>query len=167
MRLPLTIIFAISSFIILNLGSCSSTEDAISKPPYLSQLHNTECMTRASFEAYNSRADTDGGSFEMTFDGGVARCKFTSLDYPCDFGKVNVKVSFGDGVMTIVEFPSHDKADCRCETDATFTIMNVPEKDFILKLYHGNTAGHYNENSPIYVGAISIDSGTVTIPYHK
>ena len=143
------------------LGSCSSAEETILKQPYLSQLNNTECIT----EALQSRAEESNCSFEMTFEGSVAECKFTSLDYPCDFGKVNIKVLYEDGVLTIVEFPSSDEADCRCETDATFTIINAPEKDFILKIYHGDTTGKYNKDSPRYSGTINVKDLSINIPY--
>lgn len=148
------------------LGSCSSAEETILKQPYLSQLNNTECISHTRTEAFLRRADESKCTFEMIFEGSVAKCKFTALDYPCDFGKVNINVSYEDGVLTIVEFPSSDEADCRCETDATFTIINAPEKDFILKIYHGDTTGKYNKDSPRYSGTINVKDHSINIPYY-
>lgn len=145
-------------------ASCSSTEDVAFKQPYLSQITNTECLGIDN-EIVDGRDDNGHCSFEMVFDGNMARCRFTSLDYPCDFGKVNVKIIYQEGTLTIVEFPSSDEADCRCETDATFTIVNLPEDDFILRMYHGDTNGSYNEDKPIYTGKVNLKIGSITIPY--
>ena len=165
MKLQLTINFVLASLMLISLESCSSAEETILKQPYLSHLNNTECISHPDVEALQSREDGVKGTFEMILEGSIATCKFTSLDYPCDFGKVNVNVLFKNGILTIVEFPSSDEADCRCETEASFSIMNIPDKDFILKIYHGNTTGKYNEDSPIYSGTVRIDDKSITIPY--
>ena len=78
-------------------------------------------------------------------------CRFNSLQYPCDFGKVNINVSYSNKTLTIVEFPSSDQADCLCEVDASFVIENLPDVDFIIKVYHGDTFGNYNADKPKFV----------------
>lgn len=143
------------------LTSCSGTEDVALKFPYLSMLGNTDC--HGSID--RSRVDRGNGSFEMILDGTTAKCKFVSLDYPCDFGKVNVNVIYNEGILAIVEYPSSDIADCRCETDASFYILNMPEEDFILKIYRGDTFGNFNEEFPRYTGRFSIEKGIISIPY--
>ena len=50
--------------------------------------------------------------------------------------------------MILIEYPTADKADCRCEIDASFIIENIPQNDFILKIYHGDTHGNYNIDNP-------------------
>ena len=163
--------FLIAVMAVWLMSSCSSTEEVTARYPYISSIANTDCIDHTYPETYSedlqSIVDDAGGSFEMTFEGTTAKCKFTSLNYPCDFDKVNVKVNFKDGILTIVEFPSSDDADCRCMTDATFSIMNMPEEDFILKIYHGDTKGHYNDDSPIYSGIVSIEGDSLTISYQN
>lgn len=112
----------ISILLIFTLSSCSSAEDIALQHPYLSQLNNTECLNSKDIDFSQSRSEDSNGSFEMVFDGNTAKCKFTSLEYPCDFEKVNVNVFYSEGVLTIVEYPSSDKVDCRCEIDASFLI---------------------------------------------
>ena len=79
------------------LTSCSGTEDVALKFPYLFMLGNTDC--HGSID--RSRVDRGNGSFEMILDGTTAKCKFVSLDYPCDFGKVNVNVIYNEGILAI------------------------------------------------------------------
>lgn len=67
--------------------------------------------------------------------------------------------------MTIVEYPSSDTADCRCEIDATFTIENIPHNEFVLKIYHGDTNGNYNKTALKYEGRINPAEGKIMIPY--
>lgn len=155
----------ITIVLVLVFTSCSSTEEVISKNPYLSQIANTECLGIADTDAPQSRGNDTHGSFEMIMDGTTARCRFMSLEYPCDFEKVNINISFNDGVLTIVEYPSSDEADCRCETDATFTINNLPDTDFILKIYHGDTKGNFNVASPKFSGRVRIADGSFSTPY--
>lgn len=151
--------------LIFMLSSCSSVEDITLQHPYLSQLTNTECLNSKDIDYSQSRSDDSNGSFEMVFEGNTAKCKFTSLEYPCDFEKVNVNVFYSEGVLTIVEYPSSDKADCRCEISASFLIENVPQLDFILKIYHGDTTGRFNPDKPLYEGEISLSDGKITFPY--
>lgn len=148
---------------IMVLASCTSTEDTPPAAPRLSSLNNTECLGFSP----QSRSDNGYiGSFEMILDGSAARCKFTSLLYPCDFGKVNVSVDYSDGILTIVEYPSSDFADCLCETNASFTIEDIPQNDFVLKIYRGAaSSGTYYEEYPMYTGKFSIREGALTIPY--
>lgn len=147
--------------------SCSSTEDTIVKQPYLSNLTNTGCLNDLFAPALQTRGFDAETTFEMIFEGSTARCKFSTLVYSCDFGKVNVDVTFEDGVMTIVEYPSSDQADCICETDATFTIQDMPTEDFILKIYRGTTTGEFNPDRPQYSGVVRIKDGSFIIPYHS
>ena len=158
------IIKMITVTVILALTACSSVDDITSNYPYISKLTNTECIKAFT---HNSEidSDTDHGTFKMTLEGTPAKCKFTSLYYPCDFGKVNIKVSYKEGVLSIVEYPSSDKADCRCETDATFIVENIPYGDFILKIYHGDINGKFNEDSPKYIGKIELVDVGLSIPY--
>ncbi len=160
-KLPFVAVLPV--FILL---SCSAAEDAAFQHPYLSQLSNTECLMNEDTDFLQSRSENRNGSFEMVFAGSVTNCKFTSLEYPCDFGKVNINVLYNDGVLTIVEYPSSDNADCRCEIDATFSIMGMTEDEFILKIYHGDITGNYDTNSPKHTGKVNIKSGSITIPYH-
>lgn len=144
------------------LASCSSTEDLASRFPYLSQIENTECL--------NSRAiddDTNGGrtTFAMRISGTFAECCFKGLAYPCDFRNVNVEVSYHDGIMTIIEYPSSDMADCLCEVDASFVIEDFPADRFILKIYRGNTKGHYDKVNPILTQVVDPKKGYLKFPY--
>ena len=146
-------------------NSCSSTEDAVIQNPYISNLGNTGCISHWDTDNAESRSEVNKCSFEMLFEGQVSRCKFTSLVYPCDYEQVNVKVTYTDGTMTIVEYPSSDTADCRCEIDANFTIENMPQNIFILKIYHGDTNGNYNKTTPKYEGRINPADGKIRILY--
>lgn len=147
--------------------SCSSTEDTIVKHPYLSNLTDTGCLDHPGVHAIQTRGFNAETTFEMIFEGTTARCKFTALEYACDFEKVNVDVTFEEGVMTIVEYPSSDMADCLCETDATFIIQDMPTEDFILKIYRGTTTGEFNPDRPKYSGVVRIKDGSFIIPYHS
>ena len=146
-------------------SSCSSMEDALIQNPYISNLENTGCISHWDTDNAENNSEVNKGSFEMLFEGQVTRCIFTSLVYPCDYEQVNVKVTYNDGAMTIVEYPSSDTADCRCNIDASFTIENMPQHDFILKIYHGDTEGKYDNETPKYVGRINPIEGKIIIPY--
>ena len=146
-------------------SSCSSMEDTFIQNPYISNLENTGCISHWDTDNAESRSDVNKGSFEMLFEGQVTRCKFTSLVYPCDYEQVNVKVTYTDGTMTIVEYPSSDTADCRCNLDASFTIENIPQNEFVLKIYHCDTNGNYNKTTPKYEGRINPIEGKIMIPY--
>lgn len=93
------------------------------------------------------------------------KSRFTSLDYPCDFGMVNVRMTYDSGVLTVVEYPSHDNTDCRYETEASFIIENVPEGDLMLRIYHGDTSGRYDVGTPGYSGRIEFVGGRMSVPY--
>ena len=105
------------------------------------------------------------GSFEMFFDGQTAECRFISLDYPCDFWKVNVRTIYSTGTLMIIEYSTFDEAACRCKVDASFTIENIPQNEFVLKIYHGDTNGNYNKTTPKYEGRINPAEGKIMIPY--
>lgn len=164
MRLPILLPIAVL-ITTVGLTSCSSTEDLNIKYPYPYMLSNTECLSNINTEYTQNKTDDNNGIFEIILDGSTARCRFISLEYPCDFGKVNINIIYNDGVLTIVEYPSSDKADCHCEIDAMFSILNMPDKDFILKIYHGDITGSYNKKSPQYEGKITINNHAITIPY--
>ena len=156
----------------LTINSCSSVEELISQNPQLYQLRNTECLTAYSDNVEESDGEDSGqygyGTFQMTYreDRTTCDCKFNSLNYPCDFEKVNVDVTFSDDTLIIVEYPSSDMADCKCLVDASFTIKDLPIDDFTMKIYHGDTSGNYNPDAPKYVGkGRSIASGTLEVPY--
>lgn len=155
----------ITIVLVLALTSCSSMEEVISKNPYLSQITNTECLGIADTDAPQNRGNGTHGSFEMIMDGTTAQCRFMSLEYPCDFEKVNINISFNDGVLTIVEYPSSDEADCRCEIDATFIINDLPDTDFMLKIYHGDTNGNFNIAAPKFSGRVRVKDGSFSTPY--
>ena len=156
----------VTAFLIFMLSSCSSVEDVVSQRPYLSQLSNTECLNHKDIDfTQNSRSENRNGSFEMIFVDDVAKCKFNALEYTCDFWKVNVNVSFNDGVLTIVEYPSFDNATCLCEIDASFLIEKIPQQDFILKIYHGDTNGNFNIKAPKFSGRVSVMNGSFSTPY--
>lgn len=146
-------------------SSCSSMEDVVIQNPYISNLENTGCISHWDTDNAESRSEVNKGSFEMLFEGQITRCKFTSLEYPCDYEQVNVKVTYNDGTITIIEYPSSDTADCRCNIDATFNIENMPQNDFILKIYHGNIEGNYDNTTPKYEGIINQTDGKIIIPY--
>lgn len=164
MKHPIFTIFAMLLAFIA-LSSCSSMEDVAIQNPYISNLGNTGCLSHWDTDNAESRSDVNKGSFEMLFDEQGAKCKFTSLDYPCDYEQVNVKITYNDGIMTIVEYPSSDTADCRCKIDASFTIENIPQNDFILEIYHGDTQGNYNKATPKYEGRVKQTDGKIIIPY--
>ncbi len=138
--------------------SCSSMEEITSKYPTINNLKNTECKTH-ELEIVNSDASEPDSDFEhgtiQIWCGDIPMkiiCRFNSLQYPCDFEKVNINVSYFNKTLTIVEFPSSDQADCLCEVDASFVIENLPDEDFIIKVYHGDTFGYYNADKPKFVG---------------
>lgn len=145
--------------------SCSSVEEVTLQHPFLSQLSNTECLSSKDIDLSQSSDESSNGSFEMVLVGDVAKCKFTSLEYPCDFGKVNVRVIYHEDVLIIVEYPSSDNADCRCEIDASFLIENFSQQDFTLKIYRGDAKGIFNPNMPKYDGKIYLHDNKITIPY--
>lgn len=146
--------------------SCSSVEDLTSKYPTVNHLENTGCKAHelviADSDASDSDADFEHGTIQI-WCGNIPMkviCRFNSLQYPCDFGKVNIQVSYSDKTLTIVEFPSAVQADCLCEVDASFVIENLPDEDFIIKVYHGDASGNYNADKPAFVGDTkSIASG--------
>ena len=159
-------IIAIIMIIATMAVSCSSVEDLTCKYPSVNHLENTGCKTHeseiADFDASESDSDFEHGTIQI-WCGDIPMkmiCRFNSLQYPCDFGKVNIQVSYTDKTLTIVEFPSSDQADCLCEVDASFVIENLPDEDFMIKVYHGDTFGNYNANKPNFVGDTkSIASG--------
>lgn len=146
-------------------SSCSSMEDAVIQNPYISNLENTGCISHWDTDNTESRSEVRRGSFEMFFDGQAAECRFISLDYPCDFWKVNVRTIYSTGTLTIIEFSTFDEAACRCEVDASFTIENIPQNEFVLKIYHGDTNGNYNKTTPKYEGRINPAEDKIMIPY--
>lgn len=157
----------ITSLILVIAGfcSCSSTEDVVTRTPYVANLCNTDCLSVPESDGIETYSKESVSSFEMNFEGTSANCNFISLDYPCDFDKVNIIVTYSYGTMIIVEYPSSDMADCRCETDASFTIENIPENDFLLKIYHGNPSGDFDELNPKFSGRIVIANGGIKTPY--
>lgn len=161
------LIIQLTAIILVSIvsSSCSSMEDAVIQNPYISNLENTGCISHWDTDNAESRSEVNKGSFEMLFEGQITRCKFTSLEYPCDYEQVNVKVTYNDGIITIIEYPSSDTADCRCNIDATFNIENMPQNDFILKIYHGNTEGNYDNTTPKYEGRINQTDSKIIIPY--
>lgn len=161
----LTIQLIVITLASIALSSCSSMEDAVIQNPYISNLENTDCISHWDTDNTESRSEVRKGSFEMFFDGQAAECRFISLDYPCDFWKVNVRTIYSTGALTIIEFSTFDEADCRCEVDASFTIENIPQNEFVLKIYHGDTNGNYNKTTPKYEGRINPIEGKIIIPY--
>lgn len=159
-------IIAIIVIIAAMAVSCSSMEEITSKYPSVNNLENTECKTHeleiVDFDASESDSDFEHGTIQI-WCGDIPMkiiCRFNSLQYPCDFGKVNINVSYSNKTLTIVEFPSSDQADCLCEVDASFVIENLPDEDFIIKVYRGDTFGNYNADKPNFVGDTkSITSG--------
>lgn len=155
---------------VLLLASCSSSEDnaiETTVSPTVALLSDAGCLNGRSDMNAASRADeADGCTFEMALDGTVAQCKFTNLVYDCNYGKVNVKVSFKDNVLSIVEYPSDEGVDCLCRTNAEFTINDIPDKDFTLKIYAGETAtGKYNAANPRYAGRVVVKDGGIKVAY--
>lgn len=150
-------------FTIISLGSCSSSEDLVSRYPYLSQLSNTPCLNSRSS---GDESDNDvHATFEIKINGNTAECAFKSLDYPCDFGKVNIEVSYDESIITVLEYPSSDMADCICDVNATFTIENLPKDNFILKIYRCNSSRKYNNDTPTLNEVIDVKNGKVIFPY--
>ncbi len=146
--------------------SCSRMEEITSKYPTINNLKNTECKAQELEIVYSDASEPDSDFEHGTIQiwcGDIPMkviCRFNSLQYPCDFGKVNINVSYSNKTLTIVEFPSSDQADCLCEVDASFVIENLPDEDFIIKVYHGDTFGNYNADKPNFVGDTkSIASG--------
>lgn len=156
----------VCTIILFVLASCSTIDDIVTATPYQQELKNSECLS--SFYDTDSRNgdqdNTEHGLFQMWYgaDLSTVRCKFSSLEYPCDFEKVNIKILFSENTLTIIEYPSSDNADCRCLVDAEFTINNLPSGDFVLKIYRGDTSGNYNPDKPTLVGnGRSITSGEI------
>lgn len=160
MRLDLLYVAAV---MLIAMNSCTSTEELTTTYPYLSQLRNSECL--------HSRANDDENTyvsptiFEIRILGRTAECSLKSLQYPCDFENVNVDVSYNDGVMTIIEYPSSDMADCICEVDASFKIEELPEESFQLEIYRGNTEGLYDKNYPMLSEIIKPVNGVYVFHY--
>lgn len=161
MKSKFTILY-LAAFALISLNSCSDTDEP-APVPYLSQVQNTECLSSGSraseVEAHVST------TFEMRISSRTAECLFRSLSYPCDFGMVNVDLFFKDGVMTIVEYPSSDLANCLCKVDASFKINDLPKGSFILKIYRGNSKGEYNKDYPMLTEVIEVKKGTYIFPY--
>ena len=145
--------------------SCSSMEDTVIQNPLISNLANTGCISHWDSVNTESRSEVRKGSFEMFFDGQAAECRFISLDYPCDFWKVNVRTIYSSGPLTIIEYSTFDEAACRCEVDASFTIENIPQNEFVLKIYHGDTDGNYNIAAPKFSGRVRVKDGSFSTPY--
>lgn len=162
------------------LGSCSTVEELVEKEndtpenpaklnPIISDLLNSDCLG----ELYMDYQDTlwggeSLGTFEMIIEDNKAKCKFTSLVYFCLFGKVMIDVKYKDDTMIIVEYcSSKNPTDCLCETNASFTIENIPDKDFNLKIYSGRYhTGEYDENRPVYSGRVILADGGIKVPYN-
>lgn len=153
------------SLFAIALSSCSSSEDVVSLYPSIHDLENTECVSLFDTDGTGVRGEVSEGAFEMVFEKEAAKCKFTSLDYPCDFERVNVNIKYDGETMTIIEYPSSDMADCRCEVDASFIIKNIPQNDFILKIYPGDTEGNYNIDNPKYEGRVNRTYGKIVVSY--
>ena len=68
--------------------------------------------------------------------------------------------------LSIVEYPSDEGVDCLCRTNAEFTINDIPDKDFTLKIYAGETAtGKYNAANPRYAGRVVVKDGGIKVAY--
>lgn len=161
-----TNIFYVAVFMVAALSSCSSTEGLSSHYPYLSQLSNSKCLNSRALDDEESN-DTDA-YFEMKITGNTAECLIKSLKLTCGFGLVNVDVSFNDGIMTIVVYPASGvMMDCLCEVDTNFKIEELPEGNFILKLYNGYGEGEYNKDYPMITEVIKVENGTVTFPLYS
>lgn len=157
------LLFSTASIVI----SCSSMDDISMKYPTISAIKNTECECPTIFDAIpiDNQDDNDGCIFKMTKEGSTAKCTFISLQYPCDFGHVNIEVAYENNIMTIVEYPSSDLADCRCKIDVSFSLENMPQQDFLLKIYRGNTDGQYNANYPKCIKKISFYDNQIELSY--
>ncbi|MDE6231335.1 MAG: hypothetical protein K2M37_06915 [Muribaculaceae bacterium] len=164
MKPRFTVIFVIASFMLITLGACSSSEDLIPSSPHLSQLQNTGCLD-SGFGDFETEND-DFSTFEMKIEGKTAECFFNSLKYPCDFENVNVIVTYENETMTIIEYPSSDLADCICDVDVSFQIEDLPEGNFILKIFRANTNGEYNKDYPKLTETINVKDGSYNFPYY-
>lgn len=152
-----------ASGLLITLMSCSTTESLTPNYPYLSQLANTPCLnSKASGLEYVIDNST---TFEMKITDTTAECVFKSLQYPCDFEKVNVDISYDNGTITVIEYPSSDLADCLCEVDATFTIEDIPRNSFILKIYRANTQGEYDPDKPTLEKLIEVKNCFLLFQY--
>lgn len=101
----------------------------------------------------------------MKITGNTAECVFKSLQYPCDFEKVNVEVSSNNRTIKVIEYPSSDLADCLCEVDATFNIEDLPGDSFILKIYRANTQGEYDPEKPTLEKVIEVNNCFLLFQY--
>lgn len=152
-----------------SLISCSSSENALSGPVYVSNVSDAGCLpnSMAKSDAPESRGWNDG-SFEMTIEGSTAKCRFSDVYYNCAFSRVDVKASYADGVLTIIEQPVHESdlfADCVCSTDVTFDVENIPDEDFMLVIYSANWKGIYDEEHPALKQHISVADKSFRFPY--
>lgn len=166
MKLISNFLFLTTAFIAI---SCSSIDDLCVRYPTISSINNTECECPTLLSAIildsHDEIESDQCIFSMTKDGSIAKCSFTALQYPCDFGQVNIDVTYENDIMTIVEYPSSDLADCRCKMDVSFFIENMPQHDFLLKIYRGNTHGQYDNHYPNCVKKISYSDAQVEFAY--
>ncbi len=150
----------LATLMLITLSSCSGTEELVSKP-YLSDLNHTGCLnTRSSL-------DFEECTFEMIISGNTADCFFKSLEYPCDFEKVNIDFSYNEDTLTVVEYPSSNAANCLCNVDASFRIEDLPKGNIILKIYSADTKGQYNKEKPVLTEMIEVKNGTVRFPYKQ
>lgn len=153
------------------LCSCSSTEDIVNpKMPFLTNVQNSDCLSSRSeldsdSENYPHWEWWRDGAFEMYLEGSHAKCKFYSLHYNCDYERVNIKIIYQQGVLSIVEYPSSNNANCLCDIDATFTIEDIPDGPFLLKLYSAYIDGNYDVDKPEFVGNVNLSDGGIFIPY--
>lgn len=152
-------IFFVFCLATLLLFSCSSVEE-----PACRDTSNPEGV-----RVVNILSSTDDNESDFVYGtiqvwcGDVPMkciCLFHALKYPSDYGKVNIKATYSDKVLTLVEYPSSDKSENFCIVNASCTIENIPDEDFIIKVYHGDIYGNYNADKPNFVGDTkSIASG--------
>ena len=166
------------------LSSCSTVEDFVQEEeiekenepiiPNISNLLMSKCLALSDLDFMEVLGEDeeiedmeDGGYFEMVINGKSAKCKFGSQTVSCEL-PFKFNVFYKDGTLVIVVYPVAEAwANCICEHDYSFSIENIPQKDFMLKIYKGkNKTGEYDENKPSYTGKVVLADGGLKIPFN-
>lgn len=141
----------------LCMPGCSSDkdedpqEDKGQKVPELADQANSGCI--------DTRAD-GGETFEtivLQRDGGVIACQLRNYDANCGLERfdVNMRVvkadAGADSVLIDVTPVAPDTKDCYCPYNASFTLRNMPEDDFVLKCWWYEGLVSLKEGEPLTI----------------
>lgn len=156
------------------MSSCSTTEEFVKDEtdseevnpivPVIKNLLISECLGHPDIDFIEKYGTNDNDYFEMKIDGSVAKCKFAKMAAECSW-RLKVNASIKDNTLTIIAYcPNKHLADCECELESTFTIENIPEEDFRLKIYIGKrVTGEYDESRLFYDGKVVVADGALKV----